>query len=111
MQKSTNKFILKSRPSGEVSPDNFELYVAPFELESVITGDGIAEVIDSKSEKFKSEDLLVGILPWQEYAVIDPKKVEKIIPDENIIEGFEKLPTAFIGLFQGENIGKQLVKV
>ncbi len=35
----------------------------------------------------------------------------KIIFDENIIEGFEKLPTAFLGLFQGENIGKQLVKV
>jgi len=119
VQKSIKKFILKSRPSGEVSTDNFELikedipelkqgeilikakflsvdpymrnrmnnvesYVVPFELESAITGDGIAEVIDSKSEKFKSGDLLVGILPWQEYAVIDPKKVKKIIPDENI---------------------------
>jgi NADPH-dependent curcumin reductase CurA len=28
--------------------------------------------------------LLVGILPWQEYAVLDPKKFEKLIPDENI---------------------------
>lgn len=54
---------------------------------------------------------MVGILPWQEYTVIDPKKVEKIIPDENIIEGFENLPAEFIGLFKGENIGKQLVKV
>jgi len=119
VHKSIKKFVLKSRPSGEVSTDNFELikedipelkqgeilikakflsvdpymrnrmnnvesYVVPFELESAITGDGIAEVIDSKSEKFKSGDLLVGILPWQEYAVIDPKKVKKIIPDENI---------------------------
>jgi NADPH-dependent curcumin reductase CurA len=70
-----------------------------------------AEVIDTKSDKFEAGDFLVGILPWQEYAVIDTKKVEKIIPDENIIEGFEKLPTAFLGLFQGENIGKQLVRV
>ncbi|MEO5584455.1 MAG: NADP-dependent oxidoreductase [Flavobacteriales bacterium] len=30
---------------------------------------------------------------------------------ENLVEGFEKLPTAFIGLFKGENIGKQMVKV
>lgn len=30
---------------------------------------------------------------------------------ENIIEGLENAPQAFIGLFQGENIGKQLVKV
>ena len=31
--------------------------------------------------------------------------------NENIIEGFENLPAAFLGLFTGENIGKQLVKV
>ena len=30
---------------------------------------------------------------------------------ENLVEGFEKLPDAFIGLFKGENIGKQMVKV
>ena len=30
---------------------------------------------------------------------------------ENLIEGFEKIPSAFIGLFSGENIGKQMVKV
>lgn len=29
---------------------------------------------------------------------------------ENIIEGFENMPRAFIGLLQGENIGKQVVK-
>ena len=30
---------------------------------------------------------------------------------ENIVEGFENTPDAFIGLFSGENLGKQLVKV
>lgn len=30
---------------------------------------------------------------------------------ENLVEGFENLPSAFIGLFKGENIGKQMVKV
>jgi hypothetical protein len=30
---------------------------------------------------------------------------------EDIIEGFENLPKAFIGLFHGENIGKRIVKV
>ena len=30
---------------------------------------------------------------------------------ENIIEGFENTPGAFLGLFEGENTGKQLVKV
>ncbi|MEJ8802048.1 NADP-dependent oxidoreductase [Pontibacter sp. H249] len=31
--------------------------------------------------------------------------------EESIAEGFDKLPEAFLGLFKGENIGKQLVKV
>ncbi len=29
----------------------------------------------------------------------------------DIVDGFEKLPEAFVGLFRGENIGKRLVKV
>jgi len=30
---------------------------------------------------------------------------------ETIVEGFENTPQAFIGLFSGENLGKQVVKV
>ncbi|MGP4788446.1 NADP-dependent oxidoreductase [Psychrobacter sp. 1Y11] len=30
---------------------------------------------------------------------------------ENLVEGFENIPSAFIGLFEGDNIGKQMVKV
>jgi hypothetical protein len=30
---------------------------------------------------------------------------------EDIVEGFENLPKAFIGLFHGENIGKRIVKI
>jgi len=30
---------------------------------------------------------------------------------ENLLKGFEHLPEAFIGLFSGDNIGKQMVKV
>ena len=30
---------------------------------------------------------------------------------ENVVEGFENTPRAFIGLFKGENLGKQIVKV
>jgi NADPH-dependent curcumin reductase CurA len=35
----------------------------------------------------------------------------KIKNKETIVEGIEKAPQAFIGLFKGENIGKQLVKI
>ena len=30
---------------------------------------------------------------------------------ENIVEGFENAPRAFLGLFEGDDMGKQLVKV
>ena len=30
---------------------------------------------------------------------------------ETIVEGFENTPQAFIGLFTGDNLGKQIVKV
>ncbi|SEH16994.1 hypothetical protein SAMN04487967_2908 [Natronorubrum sediminis] len=30
---------------------------------------------------------------------------------ENVVEGFENAPDAFLGLFEGENIGKQVVQV
>ncbi|ASB87525.1 Putative NADP-dependent oxidoreductase YfmJ [Bacillus sonorensis] len=31
--------------------------------------------------------------------------------EETITEGFERIPEAFLGLFKGENFGKQLIKV
>ncbi len=34
----------------------------------------------------------------------------KLIYKENLTEGFDQIPAAFIGLFSGENIGKQMVK-
>jgi len=35
----------------------------------------------------------------------------KLKSKENIVDGLDKAPEAFIGLFRGENIGKQVVKV
>lgn len=36
---------------------------------------------------------------------------EKISYDETVVEGFDKLPEAFIGLFEGKNTGKMVVKI
>jgi len=38
-------------------------------------------------------------------------KENKLDYKETIIEGFDKLPDAFLGLFSGKNIGKMIVKV
>ena len=35
----------------------------------------------------------------------------KIVHKETVTEGFKNIPSAFIGLFSGENIGKQIVKI
>jgi NADPH-dependent curcumin reductase CurA len=35
----------------------------------------------------------------------------KLTYQETIVQGFEKLPETFIGLFQGKNTGKLLVEV
>jgi NADPH-dependent curcumin reductase CurA len=35
----------------------------------------------------------------------------KLKYEESIIEGFDQIPEAFLGLFKGSNVGKQLVKV
>jgi hypothetical protein len=141
VSKFTKKFILKSRPSGEVSGDNFELidenvpdltpgallirthylsvdpymrnrmnnvesYIAPFEIGSAITGDGIAEVLETNSDKFNEGDLIIGTLPWQEYAVINEKTVDRLLPDADIsmtahlsVLGLTGL-TAYIGLLE-----------
>jgi len=36
---------------------------------------------------------------------------DKIKVKENIINGFENIPEALLGLFRGENIGKQIIRV
>ena len=127
MSRSTKKFILKSRPSGEVSSENFELveerlpdvetghllikthylsvdpymrnrmnnvesYVSPFEVGSALSGDGIGEVIATESLNFEIGDIVVGTLPWQQFALIDEKKVEKIQLEETIS------PTAYLSV-------------
>jgi hypothetical protein len=35
----------------------------------------------------------------------------KLSYQETIVDGFEKLPDTFIGLFHGQNIGKLLVEI
>jgi hypothetical protein len=35
----------------------------------------------------------------------------KLTYRETIVDGFDNLPSAFTGLFRGENVGKMLVRV
>jgi len=113
------KIILKSRPSGEVAKDIFEIidenipkveerevllkakyfsvdpymrnrmndvksYIEPYQLNATLSGDAIAEVVESKSEGLIIGDLVTTELPWQEYTVIKPEKLRLIKTDDEI---------------------------
>ncbi|CCF12685.1 SA1989 protein [Brevibacillus laterosporus GI-9] len=57
-------------------------YIPPFQLDQVITGGVIGEVIETKSSKFQVGDVVLGLLGWQNYSVVDAGEVQKI--DTNI---------------------------
>jgi NADPH-dependent curcumin reductase CurA len=67
-------------------------YIAPYAINEAITGDAIAEVIESKNTRYKEGDLLMGNLGWQEYVAATPENYQRIIPDEDIH------PTAYLSV-------------
>ncbi len=87
--------------------------IALYNAESVPTGPRkLGKLIETRATV---EGLLVGDFAprFQQGA----KQLGKWISEgeiqyrETVIEGLENAPDAFLGLFEGENIGKQLVKV
>ena len=56
-------------------------YVPPFQLNEVLNGGVVAEVIESKSNNFVKEDYVVGNLGWQDYSIAGEKEVRKINPE------------------------------
>ncbi|PKV75789.1 NADP-dependent oxidoreductase [Pontibacter ramchanderi] len=48
-------------------------YVAPYNLNEPIAGGVVAEVVESRHDKFKAGDVVLGNLPWQTYSISDGK--------------------------------------
>ena len=44
-------------------------YVEPFEVGEVMTGGGVGEVVESRSEAFQAGDIVTGMFGWQLYTV------------------------------------------
>ncbi|QOT00329.1 NADP-dependent oxidoreductase [Brevibacterium sp. JNUCC-42] len=61
--------------------NNQESYIPPFQLNEVITGGSIGEVIETKSSDFQVGDVVLGHLGWQNYSVADANQVKKIDAD------------------------------
>jgi NADPH:quinone reductase len=53
-------------------------YSEPFQIDKPINGGVTATVLESKSDNFKTGDTVVGMLPWQEQAIVSEKGLQKI---------------------------------
>ncbi|MCX6120536.1 MAG: NADP-dependent oxidoreductase [Ignavibacteriales bacterium] len=90
-------------------------YVAPFQLNEVLTGGVVGEVVESKSNNFIEGDFVVGNLGWQDYSIAGEKELRKINPEIAPVStalGVLGMPglTAYFGLLdigrpkQGETV-------
>ncbi len=56
-------------------------YIPPYELNQVITGDLLGEVIDSKVHGYHPGDSVVGTLGWREYNITTAKQITRVDVD------------------------------
>ena len=56
-------------------------YVPPFQLNEVLSGGVVADVVISNSTEFVKGDVVMGNLGWQDYSVAGEKDVRKVNPD------------------------------
>src|SRR5258705_2151073 len=55
-------------------------YVPPFEINGVITGGVVGEVVESRSPAFQPGDIVTGYLGWQVYQVARSEDLSKVDP-------------------------------
>jgi hypothetical protein len=56
-------------------------YIPPVELGSVMRSSGVAEVVESKNDRFPVGTRVVGMIGWTEYAVSKGDGLQKLPPD------------------------------
>jgi NADPH-dependent curcumin reductase CurA len=71
-------FYLSLDPAMRGWMNNIRSYIRPVEINDVMRGQNVGEVVLSKNPKFKVGDKVLGTLGWQEYALTDGKDVQKI---------------------------------
>lgn len=82
-------------------------YVPPFEVGQVIESGGIGEVVESRSPKFQTGDIVTGMFGWRLYNVVKAEGLMKVSPAVPVTTalGVLGMPglTAYFGLL---DIGK-----
>ena len=76
-------------------------YAKPVEVGATMVGGTVGEVVASRNPNFAVGDIAVG------YGVGGGRVKYR----EDVVEGLENAPAAFLGLLQGKKFGKLLVKV
>lgn len=89
--------------------------IAAYNLSSGESDIGLRVQMPFIKSRVKMQGFIVGDFSEhfrEAYEVLSPLvKNGELHFEETIHEGFDKVPDAFLGLFSGENVGKQLVKV
>jgi len=98
---------------GRLRPANIKSYSPAYTIGEPITNRAVATVVKSSNDSYKEGDLVVGMLNFEEYAIIEKAKLEKDIQkiqnpynlDPNIFLGALGMPglTAYSSLYE---IGK-----
>lgn len=55
-------------------------YTPPFEIDRPLTGGAVAEVVESKSERFRPGDVVIGMFGWEQYSIADARGLRKLDP-------------------------------
>ena len=78
-------------------------YALPFQIDAPIAGGVVGLVTESKSENFKTGDVVLGMLPWRQQIIASEKGIQKIdatIAPASYYLGILGMPglTAYFGL-------------
>lgn len=76
--------ILGFDPAQKGWMENIGGYVAPTEIGEVMRGSGVGTVVESRDPKFAAGDKVMGMLRWQDYAMIPGSELNKV-PDDDLL--------------------------
>merc|ERR1712013_705841 len=65
-------------------------------------GSSVAEVEESRHPTYPKGSTIVILAGWIECGIVDPDKKGQLRVRETVVEGFDKMPYAFMGLFSGD---------
>jgi NADPH-dependent curcumin reductase CurA len=88
--------VIEFQPAQKGWMEQISNYVAPLEIGDVMRCSGIARVLETKSEKFKKGDIVIGETCWQTHPILRQDKVEKVKD--------ESMATKYLGALGGTGL-------